>query len=226
MLIEIPAIFTPQEAATLRTRLGQASWHDGGRTAGSVAARAKANLQLADDDPLGREIGGVIAERLAANPRFLATALPLRILPPRFNRYTGGGTYGQHVDSAIFAVPGSPDRVRSDLSATLFLSEPDEYDGGELVIGSGWKDAVVKLRAGHLLLYPADTLHRVTPVTSGERFASFFWIQSLVRSTVRRKLLQSLDDSIQALAASDASHPEIVRLTGVYHNLLREWAET
>lgn len=226
MFIEIPAVFTPEETAGLRARLEQAQWHDGAGTAGHVAARAKANLQLADSDPLGREIGAAIVERLSTTPRFIAAALPHRILPPRFNRYQGGGTYGRHIDSAVFSAPGTPDRVRSDLSATLFLSDPDEYDGGELIAEFGLLRPSVKLPAGHLLLYPANSLHQVTPVTRGTRLAAFFWIQSLVREPSRRAILLELDDSIQSLAARDAQAPEIVRLTGLYHNLLREWADT
>lgn len=226
MLIEIPAVFTPEETAEIRARLEQADWPDGARTAGHVAARAKANLQLADNDPLGAELGAAIVGRLAATPRFIASALPLRILPPRFNLYSGEGAYGRHIDAAIFSVPGSPERVRSDLSATLFLSDPDSYEGGELIAEFGSVRQPVKLPAGHMLLYPANSLHQVMPVTRGARYAAFFWIQSLVREQTRRTILLELDDSIQAIAARNPEEPEVVRLTGLYHNLLREWAET
>ncbi|MDZ3832670.1 MAG: Fe2+-dependent dioxygenase [Sphingopyxis sp.] len=226
MFIEIPALFSPQEVAGIRERLEQAGWRDGTGTAGPVAAKAKSNLQLADDDPLGAEVGAAIVARLAATPRFVAAALPLRILPPRFNCYAGGGAYGRHIDAAIFGVPGSPERVRSDLSATLFLSDPDSYDGGELVAEFGMVRERIKLPAGHLLLYPSNSLHQVMPVTRGARFASFFWIQSLVRDQTKRSVLLQLDESIQALAAIEAAGEEVVRLTGVYHNLLREWAAT
>lgn len=226
MLIEIPAVFTTEEAAGFRERLQLAAWSDGGRTAGHVAVRAKDNLQLADNDPLAHEIGAAIVERLAAMPRFIAAALPHRILPPRFNCYAGGGTYGRHIDSAVFGVPGTRERVRSDLSATLFLSEPDTYDGGELVAEFGLLREPVKLGAGHMILYPAHSLHHVTPVTRGTRFAAFFWIQSLVREQTRRSMLLELDESIQMIAARDPADTEVVRLTGLYHNLLREWAET
>ncbi len=226
MLIEIPAVLSPEEAAGFRARLERADWPDGARTAGHVAARAKANRQLADDAPLGRELGAMIVERLAATPRFIAAALPLRILPPRFNLYSGEGAYGRHIDAAVFSAPGSPDRVRSDLSATLFLSDPDSYEGGELVAEFGSVRQPVKLPAGHMLLYPASSLHQVMPVTSGARYAAFFWVQSLVREQSRRAILLELDDSIQSLAARDPGDPEVVRLTGLYHNLLREWAET
>lgn len=226
MLIEIPAVFSPGEAAEIRRRLTAAQWPDGGRTAGHVAARAKANRQLADDDPLAAELGAAIVDRLSATPRFIASALPLKVLPPRFNLYAGEGAYGRHIDSAVFSVPGSPERVRSDLSATLFLSDPDSYEGGELVAEFGSVREGIKLPAGHMLLYPANSLHQVMPVTKGERYAAFFWVQSLVREQTRRGILLELDDSIQALAARDPAEPEIVRLTGLYHNLLREWAET
>jgi len=226
MLIEIPAVFAPEETAEIRARLERAQWPAGGRTAGHVAARAKTNRQLADDDPLGAELGAAIVERLAATPRFIAAALPLRILPPRFNLYTGEGAYGRHIDAAVFSVPGSRERVRSDLSATLFLSDPESYQGGELIAEFGTVREPIKLPAGHLLLYPASSLHQVTPVTGGARYAAFFWVQSLVREQTRRTILLELDESIQALAARDPGDPEVVRLTGLYHNLLREWAET
>ncbi|MCK9542720.1 MAG: Fe2+-dependent dioxygenase [Novosphingobium sp.] len=226
MLIEIAEVLSAAEAADFRYRLEQADWPEGSSTAGHVAVRVKANRQLADGDPLGRELGALIVERLSRTPRFIAAALPLRILPPRFNLYTGDGSYGRHIDSAVFSAPGSPDRVRSDLSATLFLSDPDSYDGGELVAEFGMVRERVKLPAGHMLLYPAGSLHQVLPVTRGARYAAFFWIQSLVREQTRRAMLLELDDSIQALAARDADDPEVVRLTGLYHNLLREWADT
>lgn len=226
MLIEIPAVFSPEEAAGFRARLGRAEWPGGDRTAGHVAARVKANRQLADDDPVGRELGSTIVARLASMPQFIASALPLRILPPRFNLYAGDGAYGRHIDSAVFGVPSSPERVRSDLSATLFLSDPDSYEGGELIAEFGSFRQPVKLPAGHLLLYPANSIHQVVPVTKGQRFAAFFWIQSLVREQTRRTILLELDTSIQTLAARDRDDPEVVRLTGLYHNLLREWSET
>ena len=226
MMIGIPDVLTGAEAAQLRERLGQATWPDGGRTAGRVAARVKHNCQLADDDPLGTELGGLIAERLGRHPRFIAAALPLKMLPPRFNRYEGGGHYGLHIDSAILTEPRSGERIRGDLSATLFLSDPEFYDGGELVTGDGLARQRIRLPAGHLLLYPADTLHEVMPVTRGVRYAAFFWIQSLVPDPIRRQRLLELDESIQSLAADVPDHPGIARLTGLYHNLLREWAQT
>lgn len=226
MLIEIPAVLTPDEAADIREKLSQAAWLDGGRTAGHVAARVKTNHQLADSDPVGAEIGRMIVDRLAVTPRFIAAALPLRVLPPRFNRYEGDGAYGRHIDNAVFSVPGTRERVRSDLSATLFLSDPDSYDGGELVTEFGLGGDGVKLPAGHLLLYPSNSVHQVMPVTRGARIAAFFWIQSLVREQTRRTMLLELDEAVQALATRDPGDPEVVRLTGLYHNLLREWAVT
>ncbi len=225
MLVEIPNMFSSEEAAAMRARLEAADWQDGRVTAGHFATRVKANLQLADGDPLGAALGESIVQRLSSTPRFIAAALPRKLLPPRFNRYEGEGAYGRHVDSAIFTAPGTNERIRSDLSATLFLSEPDDYDGGELVIETGLVSERVKLPAGHLLVYPAGSVHQVMPVTRGARFASFFWIQSFVREEVRRSMLFDLDEAIQELAARDPNAPEIVRLTGLYHNLLREWAE-
>lgn len=227
MLIEIAEVLSTAEAVDIRRRLERADWPDGRNTAGYVATRAKANRQLADDDPLGQELGALIVERLSQTPRFIAAALPLRVLPPRFNHYSGDGAYyGRHIDSAVFSAPGSPQRVRSDLSATLFLSDPENYDGGELIAEFGMVRSQVKLPAGHMLLYPASSLHQVMPVTRGARYAAFFWIQSLVREQTRRVMLLELDDSIQALAARNPDDPEVVRLTGLYHNLLREWADT
>jgi len=226
MLIEIPAVLSPQEAAAMRSRLETADWSDGASTAGHIAVRAKANRQLADDDPLAQELSNLIVERLSRHPRFIASALPLKMMPPRFNLYTGDGAYGPHIDSAVFSAPGSPERVRSDLSATLFLSEPDTYEGGELIAQFGPKPEGIKLSAGHMLLYPASSVHEVTPVTRGARYAAFFWVQSLVRQQSQRTMLLDLDESIQALATRTPDEPEIVRLTGLYHNLLREWADT
>jgi len=225
-MIEIPALLSCEEARRCRDALAKAQWHDGRGTAGHIAAEVKQNLQLADHDPIGHEIGGAILDRLAINPKFMAAALPVKILPPRFNKYTGAGTYGAHIDSAVFSVPGTPVRIRGDLSATLFLSEPDDYEGGELVIRGEFATHRVKLPAGHMILYPANTVHEVTPVTRGERLAAFFWIQSLVREASRRALLLELDETIQSLTSKGQAREEILRLTGLYHNLLREWSET
>ncbi len=226
MMVEIPGVFARDEVRRCRELLEQASWQDGRHTAGQIASRVKDNQQLAQDDPLAQQLANAVLERLAQVPRFLSAALPLKILPPRFNRYTGGGTYGGHIDSAIFSVPGTSHRIRGDLSATLFFSDPDEYDGGELIVQGDLARHTVKLPAGHMILYPASTLHQVTPVMRGVRFAAFFWIQSLVREANRRQMLVELDETIQAIAAETPDNPAVVRLTGLYHNLLRDWTIT
>ncbi len=226
MMIEIPGVLTPDEVRRCREMLDQAVWQDGRHTAGHVAARVKANQQLAQDDPVAAQIGSFILDRLGTVSRFVAAALPLRVLPPRFNRYADSGTYGDHIDNAIFSVPGTPVRIRGDLSATLFLSETDEYDGGELVVQGEIARHKFKLPAGHMVLYPANTFHQVTPVTRGARLAAFFWIQSLVREGNRRAMLLELDDTIQALGSQSPDNPAIARLTGLYHNLLRDWSVT
>lgn len=226
MLLEIPGVLPTQEVRQFRDALQNATWHDGRLTAGHVAIHAKNNRQLAHEDPLAVRLGELILQRLGGNPRFMAAALPLRVLPPRFNRYTGGESYGFHIDNGVFSVPGTPFRIRSDLSATLFLSDPDDYDGGELMIEDRFGTRLAKLPAGHMLLYSGNTLHRVAPVTRGTRLAAFFWIQSLVREEERRTMLLELDDAIQALGAELPGSPTVVRLTGLYHNLLRQWTDT
>jgi PKHD-type hydroxylase len=182
-------------------------------------------LQLPEDSAQSRELGEMILGALQRNALFMSAALPLKVFPPLFNRYGGGHSFGSHVDNAIRQVPGTPHRVRTDLSATLFLIDPDQYDGGELVVEDTYGVHSVKLPAGHMVLYPATSLHHVTPVTTGERVSSFFWIQSLIRDDGRRTLLFDMDTAIQRLAQSVPDHPSTVQLTGVYHNLLRQWAE-
>lgn len=226
MTIEIPELLGSAEVREMRAQLEAASWQDGKQTAGHRARSVKANLQLGLDDPLGKRLGDFVLGKLAQCPLFLASALPLRIVPPRFNRYEGDGSYGDHVDNAIFTVPGSPVQVRSDLSATLFLSDPADYDGGELVIDDLFGEHRVKLPAGHMIVYPGSSLHRVTPVTRGARFAAFFWIQSFVVQDQQRRLLFELDGAIQALTSDHPDHGSIDSLTGVYHNLLRQWSIT
>ena len=226
MMLEIPGVFSADEARRFRDTLEKASWQDGRHTAGQIAARVKANEQLAQDDPVSQRLAGAVLERLAQLPRFLAAALPLKILPPRFNRYTGSGTYGDHIDSAIFSVPGTSHRIRGDLSSTIVFSEPSEYDGGELIVQGDLARHAIKLPAGSMILYPSGSLHQVTPVTRGTRFATFFWIQSLVRENSRRRILFDLDDTIQSMSPDEPDNPAVMRLTGVYHNLLREWAAT
>lgn len=226
MLLTIADLLDTTAVSTFRRKLLATDWQDGRETAGHVARSAKANLQLPGDSPLGAELGEQLLAALSRSPQFMAAALPLKVLPPRFNRYEGGGNYGDHIDNAVFSVPGTPHRIRSDLSATVFLSEPDEYDGGELVIHDTYGEQRIKLPAGHMVLYPGTSLHRVTPVTRGVRLASFFWIQSLVREDSQRSLLFQLDEAIREVAATLPDQPVVARLTGVYHNLLRQWAQT
>jgi PKHD-type hydroxylase len=226
MIVPIPDLISPGQVADFRRLLDGADWNDGRVTAGHLAAAAKHNQQLAPDDPLAARLGDVVLQALGANRLFMATTLPLRVLPPRFNRYADGGNYGFHVDGAVMNSPGTALRVRTDLAATLFLSAPDEYDGGDLVIQDVWGERALKLPAGHLVLYPGTSVHRVTPVTRGARVAAFFWVQSLVREDSQRTLLLELDLAIQKLALDVPGHAEIERLTGVYHNLLRRWSDT
>ena len=225
MLIAIPDVLIPDQVQHARQRLDAANWVDGKVTAGRQSARAKDNLQLAESDPVAHELGDLILGALQRSPLFISAALPLRIFPPLFNRYQGGQSFGTHVDNAIRQVPGTPHRIRTDLSATLFFSGPDEYDGGELMVEDTYGVHSVKLNAGSLVLYPSTSLHHVTAVTGGARVCSFFWIQSLVRDDGRRALLFDMDTAIQRLARDVPDHPSTIQLTGVYHNLLRQWSE-
>ena len=225
MLLEIPELLSADEVRQCRAALAEAIWDDGRKTAGHLAARVKSNLQLPLDHPLGKQIGDLILDRLGANPLFMSAVLPHKVLPPRFNRYEGEGAYGNHVDNALFNIPGTAIRVRTDVSSTLFFSDPDAYEGGELVIEDSYGTHSIKLPAGHLVIYPGTSLHRVTPVTRGTRFASFFWSQSLVRSQAQRRMLFELDTAIQQLTRDGAVPQTLDQLSGVYHNLLREWAD-
>jgi PKHD-type hydroxylase len=225
MLLQIPNVLSADEVASGRQRLEAAAWIDGRVTAGHQSAMAKHNQQLPDDSPVARQLGDEILSALQRNPLFISAALPARVFPPLFNRYQGGHSFGNHVDNAIRHVPGTPHRIRTDLSATLFFVEPDEYDGGELVVEDTYGVHAVKLPAGHLVLYPSTSLHHVRPVTRGARLASFFWIQSMVRDDGERTLLFDLDSAIQIVGQGHPDHPAAVPLTGVYHNLLRRWAE-
>ena len=209
----------------MRQVLETAPWIDGRATAGALSARAKRNMQLQEDSREARELGDMILGALQRHALFMSAALPLKIYPPMFNQYAGGHSFGSHVDNAIRQLPGTPHRVRTDLSATLFLAGPEEYDGGELVVEDTYGLHSVKFPAGHMVLYPSTSLHHVTPVTRGARVASFFWIQSLVRDDGRRSLLFDMDRAIQRLATDVPDHASTVQLTGVYHNLLRQWAE-
>lgn len=225
MLLSIPDVLTPEQVAEARGVLAAAEWVDGRITAGHQSAKAKDNLQIPEGSPAARQLGDMILAALGKNPLFLSAALPLRVFPPLFNSYSGGQSFGTHVDNAIRQVPGTTTRIRTDLSATLFFSNPDDYDGGELCVEDAYGVQRVKLAAGSMILYPATSLHHVTPVTRGARVSSFFWIQSMVRDDGQRSILFDLDTGIQRLTADHPNHPAAIQLTGVYHNLLRQWAE-
>ena len=226
MLIAIPDLLDAATLARVRAIVDAGEWSDGNATSGVQSALAKRNEQLAEDAATAREAGALILDVLAASPLFVAAALPLKVFPPLFNRYHVGHTFDLHVDNAVRIRRGSDFRIRSDLSATLFLSDPESYDGGELVIDDLFGPQRVKLPAGHLALYPASSLHRVEPVTRGVRTASFFWVQSMVRDDGARRILFDLDQGVQQVAeGSGQDDPAVVRLTGVYHNLLRKWAD-
>lgn len=225
MLLRVPDVLTPEQVAQARQMLDTAEWVDGRVTAGYQSAKAKDNMQVPENHPVARQLGDLILAALGKNPLFVSAALPLRVFPPLFNRYQGGQSFGTHVDNAIRQITGTPHRIRTDLSATLFLAAPEEYDGGELAVEDTYGVHQIKLPAGHLVLYPATSLHHVRPVTRGARIASFFWIQSMIRDDGQRSLLFDLDLAIQRLSADHPEHPSAVQLTGVYHNLLRQWAE-
>lgn len=226
MLISIDQVLTKDEVRQFRQELDASDWNDGAATAGTLAKSVKRNQQVADGSALAVRLGQHILRRLAATPLFISAALPRTIYPPKFNRYADGGTYGAHVDSALMFLPGSSQQMRTDLSATLFLAEPEEYDGGELEVEGPFGVQAVKLGAGDMVLYPSTSLHRVTPVTRGARVASFFWIESLVPDEGERTLLFDLDQSIQQMTPLIAPDDmRLLQLTGVYHNLLRRWAK-
>ena len=225
MLLHVPEVLTPEQVAELRARLDETDWVDGRATVGEQGARVKRNRQLDEFSPVGQELGRGVLKALLAHPLYMSAALPLRHMPPLFNRYEGGEHYGLHVDGAIRSVPGTSLQMRTDLSCTLFLADPHEYDGGGLEIVDTYGTHEVKLPAGDLILYPSSSLHRVHPVTRGLRVASFFWVQSLVRDAARRRTLFELDQNIQSLRAQVGDNEAVVGLTGHYHNLLREWSE-
>jgi PKHD-type hydroxylase len=225
VLLTIPDVLSADQVIRARTLFEHAEWIDGRVTAGHQSARAKENLQLPEDHPAARQVGEMILEALGRNALFIAAALPSRVFPPLFNRYQGGHSFGTHVDNAIRQVAATGQRLRTDLSATLFFTGPDEYDGGELDIEDTYGLHSVKLPAGHMVLYPSSSLHHVRPVTRGARVASFFWIQSMIRDDCARTLLFDLDSAIQQLNHDLPNHASSVQLTGVYHNLLRRWAE-
>lgn len=224
MLLHVPNILDREQVARFRQLLAQADWTDGRETVGPQGAKVKRNLQLPDASPLREQLGREVLDALARHPLYHAATLPLRTLTPRFNRYEGGGQYGFHIDGAVMALPGG-EQLRSDISCTLFLAEPEEYDGGELVISDTYGEHEVKLPAGDIIIYPSSSLHRVMPVTRGARIAAFFWVQSLVRDDSKRRMLFELDTAIQTLTHTDADAQAVLQLTGLYHNLLRQWSD-
>ena len=227
MLLCIPQVLTPAEVAHCRERLAGAEWIDGKATAGEQSRLVKNNAQVREGSAVAVELGDLILEALGRSPLFVSAALPLKTFPPLFNRYAAGERFGAHIDNAIRPVRGTPVRVRTDLSATLFLTDPGDYDGGELVIEGAFGAQEVKLDAGDLVLYPGSSLHHVTPVSAGARVSAFFWVQSMVRADADRTVLFDLDQAIQAHAAEHGQgHPLTVALTGVYHNLIRRFADT
>ena len=224
MLLHVENVLTPDQVARCRETLGSQAWVDGRVTAGEQSALAKRNLQVPEDAPAARELGEMILTALGRNPQFVSAALPLRVFPPLFNRYDEGMAFDTHVDNAIrFA---GPVRFRTDVSATLFLTDPKDYDGGELIVEDAYGEHAIKLPAGDMILYPATSLHRVAPITRGSRWAAFFWAQSMVRADAQRSLLFDLDNAIQAIGGKiGQADPTVVSLTGTYNNLLRMWAQ-
>jgi PKHD-type hydroxylase len=226
MLIRIPNVLTPAQILACRNTLDKADWMDGALTTGLLSRSVKHNMQIPAGHPVGQRLGEMVLGALQQNKLFARAALPLKVVPPSFNRYAEGQSYGDHVDATVQHVWGSPDRVRTDLSATLFLSEPEEYDGGELTIRDELGERPIKLAAGDMVLYPATSVHHVTPVTRGSRLAAFFWIQSMVRDDGERSLLFELGSALQEYEVALPEHPALVQLTGVYYNLFRRWTDT
>ena len=227
MLLQIPELLNAEELAWARVLLRDAPWADGRGSAGTQAVRVKNNQQLPRECRAATEIRAMVLQALDRNPMFFSAALPKRVFTPHVNRYGGdANTYGEHVDNAIRFAPDTGLRIRTDLSATVFLCDPDDYDGGELVVGQGPDAPRIRLPAGHMVLYPGTSVHQVTPVTRGERLACFFWVESMVRELERRELLFQLDMAILDLRTQHGDGDETVRLTGCYHNLLRMWADT
>jgi len=224
MLLHIPSLLDAEQVADCRKALESAAWNDGKATAGYLSSRVKENSQLRENDPVARRLGGMILDALDKNQLFISAALPLKVVPPLFNRYAGGQSYGGHIDGAVRPVPGTPHRVRTDLSATLFLSAPEDYDGGELVIEDIARR--IKLPAGDMILYSGTSIHHVEPVTRGARLAAFFWVQSMVREDSQRDVLFQIDTALQELGRDVPGHHSTVRLAGAYHNLLRLWSDT
>ncbi len=226
MLITIPDVLAIDEVARFRAILDSANWQDGRHTAGPQSAEIKRNAQIPLDSPVLPELQARLVRALMANQLWVSAALPAQILPPMFNRYEGGQTFGVHVDNAIRVIPGEGRQIRTDVSCTVFLSDPEDYEGGELIVEGHYGAQAVKLPAGSAVVYPSTSLHQVTPVTRGARVAGFFWVQSMIRDAQRREILFDLDQSIQSLGDEmGANAPDVVRLTGIYHNLIRQWAE-
>ena len=227
MLVHVPALLDSEQLTHFRKQLdaGNAPWVDGRVTAGHQGVHVKQNQQLAEGSSTAIELGNIVLSALEKHPLFISAALPHRVYPPMFNRYQGGMHFGSHVDGSVRLMPGTGDKIRTDLSATLFLAAPDSYDGGELLIEDTYGTQTVKLPAGDMILYPASSLHQVNPVTRGMRMACFFWVQSMIRDDGQRTLLFDLDNAIQRLTATNADEGARVRLTGCYHNLLRMWSD-
>jgi PKHD-type hydroxylase len=226
VLLHIEKVLSAAQVAQFRQELAAVDWVDGRATAGHLSATVKHNLQIREDHPVAQRLGDIILGILERNAQFMSGALPAKVVPPLFNRHSPGQSYGRHVDGSIRPVAGSSVRVRTDLAATLFLSEPGDYDGGELAIEDTFGLQRVKLAAGDMVLYPGSSVHQVTPVTRGTRLAAFFWVESMVREDGRRRMLFSLDNTIRSLTVDFPQHPSIVELTALYHNLLREWADS
>ena len=225
MMVHIPNVLTPDQVARCREVMEKAGWVDGNVTAGHQSRKVKYNLQLPENSPEARELGDMVMQALARNPLFVSAVLPKQVIPPLFNRYDAGMVFGSHVDNAI-REHYTGVRIRTDISSTLFISEPEDYDGGELIIEDTYGSHAVKLPAGDMIVYPGTSLHNVTPITRGSRIASFFWTQSLIRDNTQRSILFDLDTSIIQLSKDHPDHPSVVQLTSIYHNLLRQWAET
>ena len=226
MMLHIPNVLTPEQVARCRDVMVKADWVDGNVTAGHQSRKVKHNLQLPEDSQTARELGDMVTKAIYRSPLFMSAVLPQQVFPPLFNRYDAGMVFGSHVDNAIRSHPTMPVRIRTDVSATLFISAPEDYDGGELTVEDTYGAHSVKLPAGDMIIYPGTSLHNVTPITRGSRIASFFWIQSLIRDVSHRALLFDLDMAIIRLTQDHSNHPSLVNLTAVYHNLLRQWSET
>lgn len=225
MLLHIPDVLSRDQVTQMRAALDAAEWIDGRETVGAQGAQVKRNRQLPNASPVRRDVGNLVLAALANQPIYHSAVLPLRTLHPRFNRYESGEEYGFHIDGAVMGLPAGG-HLRSDISCTLFLNEPEDYDGGELVVSDTYGEHEVKLPAGDLIVYPSSSLHRVLPVTHGARLAAFFWVQSMIRDDGQRRMLFELDTAVQELTRAGADAGALLKLTGIYHNLLRQWAET